>query len=189
MPIAFPSRTLPADNDLMLSKDGAFFRKQTRGPSIDGISRQLVGIHIRTAWDLPEACLDTEFVDLVTEAVKLLNEISVAERKAAGIEVAVGAPLNDPVRHTIDEVRRIGLDDDLVDAAGMLVAAVGEDVPEVAESVDGGGQLGALAGWDDSVVELERLVVDVVATPVDSASCYGVCAAVVATRTVGGDDD
>lgn len=174
VPIAFPSRNLPADNELMLPEDRAFSRKQTRKPSIDGISRQLVGVHVRIAWDLPEACLHTKFINLVTEIVELLNEISIAERKAAGIEVAVVAPLNDLVCHAVDRVRRIGLDDDLVDAARILVSAVSEDVSELSESVDRGGQLGALTGWDDSVVELERLVVHVVATPVDAAPCNSV---------------
>ena len=156
--------------------------------SINGLSRQLISIHVRTAWHLPKACLDAESVNLLTEVVELFDEIPVAERKAAGIEVAVVAPLDDPVCHTVDDVRRIGLDNDLVDGARILVSTIGEDVPELAESMDGGGQLGALTGWTNSVVQLERLVVHVVATPVDATSCDSVCPTVVATRTVGGDD-
>ena len=133
--------------------------------------------------------MNAKFINLIAEVVKLLNEVLVAKRKTASIQVAVVAPFDDPVGHTVDEIRRIGLDDDLIDATGMLVPAVGENVPEFAEGVDGGGQLGALTGRTDSVVELERLVVCVVGAPVDAASCDGVCTAVISTRTVGGDED
>jgi len=134
---AYPQK-LPADTEPSRPPKSADPSQASQNVSINGASRQLVGVRVRTARNLPETRLDAKFVDLVAEVVKLLNKISVAKRKTTGIHVAVVAPFDNPVSHAVDEICRVGLDDNLVDAAGMFVSTVREDVPELAESVDGG---------------------------------------------------
>jgi len=128
-------------------------------------------------------------VNLDTEAVKLLDKVYVAKGTTRRVQVAVFTPLFDPVGHAFGKVRRVGLDDDVVDTITVRKSAVPQDIPEVAESADGGGKLGALTGCADAVTELERSVVVIVGAPVDTASCDSVCAAIVSARTVSGDVD
>ena len=73
--------------------------------SVDGISCQLIGIRVRTAWHLPEAYLNAKIVNLITEVVKLLNKVVVGNGKTTGIDVSIVAPLDDPVGHAVDDVR------------------------------------------------------------------------------------
>jgi hypothetical protein len=124
--------------------------------STDGGSGQPIDMFIVIASDLPEACLDTKVVvNVVTEVVKLRDEVLIGNRFTVSVDSAVSAPFDDPFGHTFDDIRGVGLDDDEVDVTKVREFAVPEHVSEVAESVNGGGELGALTGWVDSVTELE----------------------------------
>jgi len=156
--------------------------------SIERSIGQLVRLLILLPWNAPEASSNSHQREVVAQAINLAEESLVLEMVTIRVEVPILTPGGDPRSHTVDQVSRVRFDDDLRNIALVHEMTANEHFGESAQGVDGGAELGALAGWTVAV-HFEGFVVVRVDVEEDAAGCNGVGAAVVATGAVGGDDD
>lgn len=93
---------------------------------------QLVGLGVATTWDAPEAHLDAKLIDLIAKRIKSLEQAFVLEVEAAGVEVSILTPRSDPCGHSVDQVGRVTLDNNFVDASFMPeIASMTEHVADL----------------------------------------------------------
>lgn len=122
---------------------------------IKSLVRKFVGLCVLLPRNQPEVHRHAQRRILSNVAGKLLPQIAVLHRRLLGCPPAVLLPLADRVRHRVDQVRRVGLDDQMLDGARRRalfrdfagpLPALGGELLRLAQCGDRGVQLGSLAG-------------------------------------------
>jgi len=152
-----------------------------------GIS-QLVRLLILLPRNAPEASPNAHHGEVVAQPIEFAEEPLIAKMATLSVHVPILAPGGDPRRHAVDQVSRVGFDDDLRDVAFVNEMAAGEHLGKSSQGVDGCAEFSALAGRP-RILHLEGLVVVRVDVEEDAASSDGFWTTVVATGAIGGDDD
>lgn len=149
---------------------------------------QVIRLLILLSRNPPKTCLNAHHREIVAQSIKFAEESLVLEMVAQRVEVPILTPGDDPRSQAVNQVSRVGLDDDFRDVALVLEVAAEEHFGISSQGVDRCVELSALAGRT-AVERFEGFVVVGVDVEEDTAGGDGIGATVVATGAVGSDDD
>lgn len=94
---------------------------------------------------MPEQDLDTHSVQTRSKLLKPLKQWGTHHGRPPGRQIAIRLPLEDPLRHTLHEVFRICLDNNLVYIFAFYSFLL--DIQSFFKPVDTRAELRYLAGW------------------------------------------
>ena len=107
---------------------------------------QLVRLLVLLTWNAPEASLNAHHDEVVAQSIEFAEESLVAKMATMSVDVPILTPGGDPRSHPVDQVSRVGFDDDFRDVALVDEMAAGEHFGESSQGVDGCAEFSALAG-------------------------------------------